>query len=503
MEGSAGDAEDLGGLRLVAARRLERGEDLLLLGVGEGGCGRTERRGRSAFGCPQNRVFRRICIPSGKGGGGRTERNGFRIPSWKGGFNWGCGVLAAPPDFRGQVRFRQLLAGCEDDHPLDDVAEFTDVSGPGVAFERGQRVLLEAPDAARVLLRELLQEARGEKRDVAGPFAKRRQVDRNDVQPEEEVLAELPFGDHLLEVLVRRGDEPEVDGGLLAGAEAADGFRLKRPEKGDLGRHVDLADLVEAERAAGGGFDAAFLACLESAGEGAGDIAEELRLEEVAGERRAFDGDEGLVLAGREIVEGLRDELLAGAAFALDQHGRGGGGDAADELVDSFHRRRGAGEGVESALCVQLRFEVRHLAFQGADLEDAFDAGAELGEVGDGLGEEVVRTVLHRLDRELDFAEGGDEDRADRRELRLRRPDELDAVHHGHLVVREDQRDIRRAVKLGEGEFGIGCRETVVFSAEDPRHRVAGHLLVVYDQYLGLGHVKMKKCGGNDVTSGL
>jgi hypothetical protein len=60
--------------------------------------------------------------------------------------------------------------------------------------------------------------------------------------------------------------------------------------------HLDrrVADLVEQERAAGGGQEGAF-ALLLCAGKRACHVAEELAFDEVARKTRAVDGDEGTV----------------------------------------------------------------------------------------------------------------------------------------------------------------------------------------------------------------
>src|ERR1043166_7634302 len=64
---------------------------------------------------------------------------------------------------------------------------------------------------------------------------------------------------------------------------------------------------------------------LGRAREGALLVAEQLALEQRLGQRGAVDGDERLAAARREIVDPLRDELLARARLALDQdRGRDG-----------------------------------------------------------------------------------------------------------------------------------------------------------------------------------
>ncbi len=75
-----------------------------------------------------------------------------------------------------------------------------------------------------------------------------------------------------------------------------------------------------------GQFEAADLA-RDGAGEGALLVAEELALQQSHGNGGAVDLDEGAPAPRAAIVNGAGDQLLAGAGFALDQHGRIGGRD--------------------------------------------------------------------------------------------------------------------------------------------------------------------------------
>jgi hypothetical protein len=67
-------------------------------------------------------------------------------------------------------------------------------------------------------------------------------------------------------------------------------------------------------------------------------VAEELALEDRLGKGRAVDGDEGLGRARALGVDGARDELLARAALADDEHRGGRRRDLRDRLVDAEHR---------------------------------------------------------------------------------------------------------------------------------------------------------------------
>src|SRR5690606_7295346 len=97
-----------------------------------------------------------------------------------------------------------------------------------------------------------------------------------------------------------------------------------------------LRDLVEEEGPAVGELEAAGL-LVEGAGEGPLLVPEELVLQDLAGEGRAVDGDEGALLAARLVVDGAGDELLPGAALPDDEHARPGGGGGLDGAVDLPH----------------------------------------------------------------------------------------------------------------------------------------------------------------------
>src|SRR3546814_6620184 len=100
----------------------------------------------------------------------------------------------------------------------------------------------------------------------------------------------------------------------------------------------NLADLVEEQGAAIGQLEAAD-AVAHRAGERALHMAEELALEQFARNRRAVDADQRPAAAPAGFVDGARDQLLAGAALAGDQHGGIGRRDEIDLAQDALDRR--------------------------------------------------------------------------------------------------------------------------------------------------------------------
>src|SRR5690606_17212708 len=104
-----------------------------------------------------------------------------------------------------------------------------------------------------------------------------------------------------------------------------------------LRRHV--ADLVEEQRPAARLLEAP-LPRLDGAGERAALVSEELRFEQLARDRRRVHGDELAMRPGTVLVQRTRDELLAGARLAGDQHRRARLREPPDRAEHVLHRRR-------------------------------------------------------------------------------------------------------------------------------------------------------------------
>src|SRR6202008_560845 len=93
---------------------------------------------------------------------------------------------------------------------------------------------------------------------------------------------------------------------------------LQDAQQLDLRAEVHVADLVEEEGSAFGHLEAPLLAG-RRAGERALLVAEELRLNERVGQRRAAHFYERLFRAQRVVVNGVGDQLLTGAGLASNQ----------------------------------------------------------------------------------------------------------------------------------------------------------------------------------------
>src|SRR6185295_15487487 len=117
------------------------------------------------------------------------------------------------------------------------------------------------------------------------------------------------------------------------------------------------------ERAAFGQLEPSLLARL-GAGKGAPLVAEELRFDERVGQRRAGDLDEGLLRAQRVVVDGVRDQLLAGPRLAAYQDRRVRSGDLCDLLIHLAYGAAGADDVREIVSLAQLLPQMRVLRLQ-------------------------------------------------------------------------------------------------------------------------------------------
>ena len=114
-----------------------------------------------------------------------------------------AGARSPPADGAGlviadlQVVHADRAAVGEQHRSLEHVLELADVARPVVAHQHLQRFRVDAFDLLLQLAREPAHEELGQRRDVFLAVAQRRHVDRDDVEPVEEVFAEAALGHHL------------------------------------------------------------------------------------------------------------------------------------------------------------------------------------------------------------------------------------------------------------------------------------------------------------------
>jgi hypothetical protein len=192
----------------------------------------------------------------------------------------------------------------------------------------------------------------GQHGHVALAHAQRGQGDHLEAQAVEQVGAEAALRGHARQVFVGGRHDAHVDPDRAAGADAGDFAIFDRAQQAFLRAHRERAEFVEEQRALVGFLEAA-RAGAGGAGEGPGLVPEKLGLDQGFGQGRAVHRDERFLPAGRQAVETLGDQFLAGSALADDQHRAAHGGGAAgaldrvekgaglaDELNITFHGPR-------------------------------------------------------------------------------------------------------------------------------------------------------------------
>ena len=208
------------------------------------------------------------------------------------------------------------------DRALDDVLELAHVARPVVLRQQIERLRRQLEVASCLFSSPYFsRKCCDEQRDVVLAIAQRRQLDRDDVQPVEQILAEPPVLHHLPQVDVGRGDDADVDLDRLHAAEAHELALLDHAQQLGLRLERDVADLVEEDAALVGEVEQPLLR-VDGAGERALDVAEQRRLEQIGRQVAGVDGDERALRARRVGVDRARDQLLAGAALALNQDRR-------------------------------------------------------------------------------------------------------------------------------------------------------------------------------------
>ena len=133
-------------------------------------------------------------------------------------------------------------------------------------------------------------------------------------------------------------------------------------------------------------------------GEGAAHVAEQFAFDQRRHERSAVDGNERLVAENAGEVNRLRDQLLACAAFAQNQHRMHALSGFRDDAVKLLHLRRAPDDVAEPlprldgfAQHAVLRLQTQMPRHPLQQQTQFFHA--------EGLGDVVVSAILHCLNR--------------------------------------------------------------------------------------------------------
>jgi hypothetical protein len=222
---------------------------------------------------------------------------------------------------------------------------------------------------------------------------------------------------------------------------------------------------------------------LDRAGERALLVAEELALEQVLRDRGAVDRDEALAAARRLRVQVARQDLLAGARLAEEQHRGVGRRHALDRPAHPHHLGIPREDAAER-LGALRRLEPAVLLLQVVQAEGALDdEGQELRL--ERLRVEVVRAKPDRLHRVRAVVLAGEDDHLRVGEERERLLQASQAL--GRLVRRGREPEVHRrdrrleAAQLRERTLAV-VRDDRLVLIERPAHLLLQRRVVLDDQ---------------------
>ncbi len=276
------------------------------------------------------------------------------------------------------------------------VFQFAHIAGP-VALEHDLERFRAQHQPAIVLAVEFFQKMLAQQRNVLTPIAQWRQEDRHHIDAEIQVGAKLALADRFFEVLVGGADQSHIDMDRLGPADTFEFPLLQHPQQFGLEGGGNLADLVEKQGSAMGQLEAA-LAFGGGARERTFFVSEQLRFEQGFGQRGAIQGHERPFAPGAEVVNSPGDDLLAGPAFAAQQHR----GTAGRHLVDLgkhlLHRLGHANDVVEPVFALELFLQPVAVGHERGAL--GADVLVQVGGLADQVGRHLEQThdalVTHR-----------------------------------------------------------------------------------------------------------
>jgi hypothetical protein len=186
-------------------------------------------------------------------------------------------------------------------------------------------------------------------------------------------------------------------------------------------------------------------------------------------------------------MQPARDQLLAGAAFALDQDGAVGVGHLVDQIVDDLHFAARADDVVELVFVFELLSQVGVFLPRTLELERALHRHLQLVDL-ERLRHIAVRSHFHRLDRGIDRGVGSNEDDERLLVIFLNVAQNVEPAHRLHLYVGDNDLRLDRFHLLDR--FGGRTKgKDLVSLLTAQRHDHFHHRrLVVYDD--DFGHIR-------------
>jgi len=296
--------------------------------------------------------------------------------------------------------------------------------------QQRHRVRRERWNRFLVPLRQAAQEVRGEQRNVLPPLGERRQLERHDVEPIEEILAKFTRRPLRVQIAMGGRDHAHIDRHRLRRADGPHFAFLQHAQEFYLQRERHVADLVEEDRAAIGGKEET-LVRLHRAAEGAAGVTEELRFEQRLRDRPAVHGDEGARAAAARAMDRAREQLLARPRVAEDQHARVRVGHE-PRLPQQVLHPRAARDDARAPVAARLPRRLGRLAGEAHRTRNLLQQLLTV----EGLGKKSEHSALRGSHRVRNRSMRGENDHRQRRVLPVDRFEKCEPVDAGHAQIR-------------------------------------------------------------------
>ena len=221
----------------------------------------------------------------------------------------------------------------------------------------------------------------------------------------------------------------------------------------------------------------------DRAGERAALVPEQLALDERLRKGAAVDGDERSGAARTRSVDRPRDQLLAGAALALDE-------DVALVVLQAAHLalqradRRGAPDQLGRVVPLgELLLELPIPVEETAAIDRLADCGADPVDVFERFLQVVERAAAHAADRALDARVAGHHDDLDLGPVPAQLIEEVEPAAIAEEQIEQNHVEIRVLETLARAFPVARRRDPMTFRTQNPLDRAEQQRLVVDEQH--------------------
>ena len=291
-----------------------------------------------------------------------------------------------------------------------------------------------------------------QERNIFFALAQRRNIHGHYIEAVIKIFAKGALFQRRAQILIGGSHHAYVDMAGDIAAQALELPLLKHAQQLHLDGCRHVANLIQEDGAGVGLLELARFGG-HGAGKGALLVAEQLALHQVFRQRRAIDLHQRPFAPRRVEVNGARDQVLAHAAFAGQQHRGARGRHARDNGENFLHGGAPADNVVERVTPPQFFAKLQVLVPQRAHFKGLLHYRHQVIE-RKGLQQEIGGARLHGFHRGLDGAESSHDDDGSLRVLAANGAQQLQPIHLRQAQIRQHQ---IRAVGDLQRFFGSAC----------------------------------------------